>query len=173
MSHWIEKLIELHACEAAVTWAETQPDLATAWANCERADWMLWLAGRVAGPIGDPRRIPLALATADCADTVPQGATGAECLRVLRAWTRGGATIEEVRVAHRAAAYAAAAYAADAFTTYAADAAYATFAANAADAAYVTLAANAANAADAAREKALRGMCDIIRKHYPEPPVLS
>ena len=36
-------LVRLEACEDAREWAETQPDLATAWKNCRRADWMLWL----------------------------------------------------------------------------------------------------------------------------------
>ena len=36
-------LVRLDACEEAREWAKTQPDLATAWKNCRRADWMLWL----------------------------------------------------------------------------------------------------------------------------------
>ena len=36
-------LIRLGACDEAKVWAATQPDLATAWRNCRRADWMLWL----------------------------------------------------------------------------------------------------------------------------------
>lgn len=37
----------LNACPEAVEWAATQPDLETAWANCQRGDWMLWLSHRV------------------------------------------------------------------------------------------------------------------------------
>lgn len=29
-------------CHDAVVWLETQPDLVTAWQNCERGDWMWW-----------------------------------------------------------------------------------------------------------------------------------
>ena len=36
-------LIRLDVCTEAKTWAESQPDLATAWKECRRADWMFWL----------------------------------------------------------------------------------------------------------------------------------
>ena len=110
-NHWTESLVAIQACQLAVDWCGTQPDLATAWAACERADWMLWLAGRLSGQVGDTRRVTLALACADCTDTVPQSPIGAECLRVLRAWASGEATITDVRGGAYAAA-AAAAYAA-------------------------------------------------------------
>lgn len=42
MKH-IELLKNLDACSEAVEWVETQPDLETAWNNCKRSDWMLWL----------------------------------------------------------------------------------------------------------------------------------
>ena len=170
MNHWSYSIVELNACSEAVDWCRTQPDLATAWAACERADWMLWLAGRLSGPAGDPRRITLALACADCTDTVPQSPIGAECLRVLRAWASGEATIQCVRTA---------AYAASPAVSAAAYAAYATYAAYS-YAAYA--AASAASAkADAAvfkdRETAwlahTKVMCEIVRRHYPKAPVLE
>ena len=145
-NHWTESLVAIQACQLAVDWCRTQPDLATAWAACERADWMLWLAGRLSGPAGDPRRITLALACADCTDTVPQSPIGAECLRVLRAWASGEATIQCVRTA--AASASSAAYAA-------------------ADAAYGRLAWQEAKA------EHLRVMCEIVRRHYPSPPAIG
>ena len=164
MNHWSDSIVELNACSEAVDWCRTQPDLATAWAACERADWMLWLAGRLSGPAGDPRRITLALACADCTDTVPQSPGGAECLRVLRAWASGEATIQCVRTAAAAAYAAAAASAAAAAAAYAAAdaAAYA-----AADAAHGRLAWPAAKTAH------LKSMCEIVRRHYPEPPAMG
>lgn len=42
-----DKLRSMDACAVAIAWAETQPDLATAWRKCERIDWLCWLAGRV------------------------------------------------------------------------------------------------------------------------------
>ena len=44
---WTDVLRRMGACENAVAWAETQPDLPTAWEVCDRPDWLLWLAGRV------------------------------------------------------------------------------------------------------------------------------
>ena len=40
-------LIRLDVCQSAKDWAKTQPDLATAWQNCRRADWMIWLLKRM------------------------------------------------------------------------------------------------------------------------------
>jgi len=40
---FIKKLKSLDACEDAVAWVGKK-SLKTAWAKCERADWMLWLA---------------------------------------------------------------------------------------------------------------------------------
>ena len=38
------KLEKLNACSEAVKWVASQKDYKTAWQNCERGDWMLWLA---------------------------------------------------------------------------------------------------------------------------------
>lgn len=42
---WVDALVDLEACPEAVDWAVTQIDAEAAWAACQRADWMLWLAG--------------------------------------------------------------------------------------------------------------------------------
>ena len=92
-----------------------------AWRQCPRGDWLLWLAARA----GIDRKV-LVAAACDCVESamrhVPEGETRPqECLRIVRSWVDGKATIEEVREARRAAAYAAdAAYAA--YAAYAADA---------------------------------------------------
>jgi len=39
-------LSHLGACTDARIWAKTQPDLETAWRECKRSDWMLWLIAR-------------------------------------------------------------------------------------------------------------------------------
>lgn len=39
-----DKLIKLGACSEAVYWVGDR-DIKTAWAECERADWMIWYAG--------------------------------------------------------------------------------------------------------------------------------
>ena len=190
--HWSARLVALGACADAVAWARSQPSYAEAWARCERAEWMLWLAGRLAGPPGDASRRPLVLAACDCAETTVARITDdhdmghALCaIQTARAWAHGEATLDEVHDA-AIAAYAAAA-AADAATNAAAvaTAAAATNAADATNAAAVAAAA-AATAADAAANAAYaatayatayatyadarRVMADIVRAHYPRPP---
>ena len=144
-----DKLRNLNACSAAVTWAETQRGLSTAWKNCERGDWMLWLLGKKAGPIDSRSRKNLALCATEVAElALPHaGKNRKVCLRVyrtIRAYHNGTATLDEVKAARHAAADAA--YAADA-----ADAAYAVYAAayTAYAAAYAAYAAYAAAAAAA------------------------
>jgi hypothetical protein len=64
--HWSDELVSLDACgPTAVAWARTQESLKTAWATCERGDWMLRLLGRVntSAPWSDERK-PLVVATA-------------------------------------------------------------------------------------------------------------
>jgi len=187
-----ELLHDLRACSEARDWARNK-DLHEVWVTCERVDWLLWLAGRMAGAPGWPTRNQIILAACACAETalkfVPEGELRPRlAIEAARAFVRGDANIEDVRVARRAAAaYAAAAYAAAADAAYAAaDAADAYAAADAADAA----AAAAADAADAAAAVAAaayaaaadRGkkeetppaqpraeMLAIVRRELPEP----
>jgi len=148
---YITRIAELGSCGEALDWLRTErhPDLATAWAACHRGDWMLWLAGRVAGPPGDARRVPLVLAACDCAELalvhVPAGEDRPQiAVATARRWARGEATLDEVRTAADAADAYAAAYAAVDAAYYAAYAAAYAAADAAADAAYA-----AAYAADA------------------------
>jgi hypothetical protein len=155
-------LKELRACNEAVKWSAQYKTLAEAWPQCERADWLLWLCANMAGEPGWPTHKQVVYAACQCArtalpyTTAPQALT---CIEVTEAWTRGEATINDVRAA-AAYAYAAtaAAYAANAatFAAYAYAATAAAYAANAA--------AYAANAAAAkAATKAHKEMCKIIR----------
>ena len=187
-------LDSLGACLEAKKWA-TGKDLKTVWETCERGDWLLWLCGRMVGAEGWPTRQEVVLAACDCSETAlryvePGETRPAECIRVVRAWAEGKATIKQVREARSAtaanaadaanaaaeAAYAAvytaaAAYiAAKAATAAAYAAAYAADAADAAAyvayyAAATDIAAHyaAAEAADAARKKALKHCADLVR----------
>jgi hypothetical protein len=129
-----QQLVNLQACPEARAWVGER-DLATAWAECERADWMLWFASK----LGVDRKL-LVKAACACARTampfVPKKeARPLKAIETAEAWCRREASIEEVRaaaVAAYAAAYAHAAYA------YAARAAYADADAAAADAAKVS-----------------------------------
>ena len=179
-------LSELRACSAAREWAEGK-DLKTAWDTCERGDWLLWLAGRMADKPGWATRKAIVSVACDCAElALPYAAPGemrpAECIRVVRTWVKGEATIEQVRTARNDAASAAsaadaadvayaasaasAAYAA-AYAAYdayaAASAASAAYAAEVAYAAYADFA-YAASAADFAREKVREQCAKFARK---------
>ena len=141
---WSDALVKLSACSEAVEFARTQPDLATAWKNCERGDWMLWLAGRLAGPAGDDRRRPLTLAACGCARLALEQfekrnsaeSRPRKAIETAESWARNsGATLAEVR----SGAAAAAAYAARL----------------------------------SARADALKRCADIVRAFYPNPPELS
>jgi hypothetical protein len=156
MDHWTKKLEDFGACGEAIRWAATQPDPRTAWTNCRRADWMLWIAAKLL-----PR--PLVVqAACDCAETaldfIKDGGTlttAIFALHIAREWAEGREDVETVRAARYAdAADAADAYAADAADAAAADAADAyaadAYAADAADAAADDAAADAYAAAAAA-----------------------
>lgn len=114
-------------CEAAVVWLETQPDLATAWENCDNGDWLWWSlceSGNV-----PPKEISVAFAEW-CADRVEKYADAARYAAYAVAAARADA--DAARYAYyaaaraaRVAAYAAAAvaYTAARYAYYAADAA--------------------------------------------------
>ena len=169
-----DKLNDMHACSEAVEWVGKR-GLMTAWRDCPRGDWMLWLAGRL-----DIDRKLLVLVACDCAETalqyVPEGEDRpAKCIQITRDWCNGTASLDDVRAARRAADAAAAdAAAADtaAADTVAAAAAYAAYAAAAAYAAYAAYVAYAYAAAYvayayAARTKALKICADLVRKRIP------
>ncbi len=161
MKHWTEVLTRLNACPEAVEWAKTQPDLATAWKNCERGDWMLWLAGKWVGKPESKSRKRLVLAACACARlALPHVRSGEgrplATIETAERWATGkeGVTLSQVH-----------AYAADAADAAAA-AAYAAYAAYVADAA----ADAAAYAAYVARTTTLKQCADLVREHHPKPP---
>ena len=112
-------LISLRACSNAREWADGK-DLQTIWTTCLRGDWLLWLLGNMCKCNGWPDRKALVSAACNCADlarpyikTDEVLAAFDHCQNTARKWTRGEATIEEVRAAayaEAAAAEAAAAY---------------------------------------------------------------
>jgi len=142
-------LERLGACREAADWYDGR-DSEQAWAECERGDWMLWVAGKL-----NVDRKVLVAAACECAELalvhVPDGEDRPrQAIETARAWVSGNATLEQVRKAAdaaRAAAYADAARAA----------------------AYADAARAAASAADAAayasRAKSLRRSAEIVRAH--------
>jgi len=192
MTHWTDRLAQLDACSDAVAWARRYDSLKAAWAACERADWMLWLAGKVCGDRGSDGHRKLVLATCSCARTalryVPEGEYRPRvAIETAERWARGEATDDELSAANaaaEAAAWAAARAvraAKAARATWAAAGAAAWAAAEAADwaarvAAGAARAAWAAEAAawTAANAAASKDMADMLRRdHYPEPPEIG
>jgi len=115
-----DQLVAIRACSDAVEWVGTRT-IEQAWAECERGDWMLWLAGRI-----DIDRKLLVSAACACAEPALAFVRAGEdrprlAIEVARAWCVGTATLDDVRAADAAAD--AAAYAAYAAAYAAADAA--------------------------------------------------
>ena len=137
-------LQELDACSSAVEWAHGK-SLHVVWNTCNRGDWLLWLAGKMADKKGWPTRKQLVLAACACAEQALKYVPKSEerpkkAIQIARAWARGKATIEEVRNAASAACYAADAAAAACYA-----ACYAAYAAS------------------------LKDSADIVRKLIKEP----
>jgi len=104
-----QRLQDLRACPEAIEWVGDK-DLESAWAECPRGDWMLWLAGQVEVP-----RPLLVEAACDCAEMVAHLWADDAVLACIwaidsaRRWARGETDLEEVEAAcdaARAAAYA-------------------------------------------------------------------
>ena len=94
-------LSHLNACTDARIWAKTQPDLGTAWSECKRSDWMLWLLAQTTLDQDDPR---LRLMACDFAEAaliyVPAGEDRPrQAIEVARRFAAGDATREELSAA--------------------------------------------------------------------------
>ena len=149
-------LSRIDACAEAREWAKSQPDLQTAWRECKRSDWMIWLIARTTLDQDDPRLRPMACDFAEAALVyVPAGEDWPrQAIAVARSFAAGEATREEMEAAWDAASVAsAAAWAA------ARDAASAAASAAAWDAAWA-----------AAWDAASATQSDIIRRYFPECP---
>lgn len=107
----VSTLAKLNACADAHVWVKAGKfrSLESAWLKCERGDWMLWYAER-----REVDRKKLVLIACECARlALPYAESPAvlKCIETAEAWTRGEATIEQVREARVYAAAYAAAYA--------------------------------------------------------------
>ena len=165
-----KRLLDMDACDPAVAWVGDK-DLDTAWRECHRGDWMLWLWGRC-----EHDRTSLVLCACECARLALKFVAKGEerplkAIEAAEAWTRGEVDFEQVQ---DAASSANAADAADAASAAAHAAHAVSAAANAAHAAgYAAYAAFAADAADAARLETLAQCADIVRRHMPKPPQIG
>ena len=131
------KLKKLNACKEAIEWIANQKNYKEAWQNCERGDWMLWLACKL--NVDDKK---LTMAKAMCAKQVEhlmQDQRSRDALQSCIDYANGKITRNQLN--------AAAADAADSAADAAAD--YAAYAA----------------AADAARVNSLKKSADICREY--------
>ena len=152
------KVLELfsryRACKELEKWAkEHGGPLAEIWRDCERGDWLLWLAVRA--KIG--RRAVVTAACACARTALVHVLVGEErprrAIETAEAWTRGEADRAAVRAAAHAAEDAAfAAYSADAYAAGYAASASAASAYTTASAASFAAASTADAAADVARD---------------------
>lgn len=122
MTALVEYLRSVDACEEAIAWVGDRT-LARAWAECERGDWLLWLAHHA----GVDRRL-FVIAATDCAalalpyagdDVAIREGVIAECY----AWAHGERSDEEIRDAYDTA-YVSYSYGSSAAANFATAAAY-------------------------------------------------
>ena len=93
------------ACPEAIEWGGDKT-LAAAYKECERADWLLWAASQ----LGVDRKLVVRAACA-CARAAlqyvpPNEERPLKAIEAAESWAQDGATIDEVRTAADAAAYA-------------------------------------------------------------------
>lgn len=144
---------KLNPCSEGAKYYASQPDFKTAWENCQRGDWMLWIASKL-----EVDRRTITLAKGLCAKTVlhlMKDERSIKAVEVAIEYGRGTITDDAMRYANINASDADEAACAAAFASYAAAAAasadYAVYAAYyAAAAAYAAAYASAAAAAAAA-----------------------
>jgi len=180
-----ERLIEMDACAEAVEWVG-EKTMAEAWATCERADWMLWLVGKIDGSY-TPR---LRLAACACARTALKYVTPGDerprlAIECAERFAMGEATQKELDAAWASARDAAWSAARDAEWAAAwsaawagtGDAARVGAGAAAGDAAWASAGDSARDAVwdgegdaawDAAGDAASKEMADLVRQIIPE-----
>jgi len=174
-----DKLQQMHACREAIEWIGDR-EAETAWKECERGDWMLWIAHKQ----GIDFKL-LTLAKVRCASLVKHLMTDERSLNALivaERFAKGNASRKALDAASTvanaaanaatytyapyAAPYAASASAAACAAANAADAAACIYAGPYAASAVAAAASDAAYAADD-RKKSLKQTADICRDTIP------
>lgn len=95
----MEMVARMGACGDGLEWLEYQRSPMQAWRDCRRADWMLWLLGKLSGFPGSQARKKLVLCAARCAMAIPQAKHPSvkELLYQCVRWAEGGDNIDTVR----------------------------------------------------------------------------
>jgi hypothetical protein len=95
------KLEKISACSDAIDYVKTQKSATLAWQNCERGDWMLWIASRL--NVDDKK---LTMAKAMCAKQVEhlmKDQRSKDALQACFDYVNGKITREELNTAADAA----------------------------------------------------------------------
>lgn len=167
---------DLDPCDKAVAWLGDKT-AKTAWAECERGDWMLWLLARLCGPPESDSRKKLVQVCCDCAELslpvfearYPNDNRPRVILETARRYANGECALDELQavamvfdiddVSVAAVADAARAAVIIAHTTNG----------DLADVApYVVSVAAASGHTEAYKRDMLRICADIVRRHYPD-----
>ena len=145
-----DALTRIGACKEAKNWldAEERPTAQAAWDACERGDWMLWILGRLSWHDGDPFGKPEHRNLVGCLVEV--------VISLAQPFWSDRARLACANCMEGLERYARGEEVSRAEIWRARAAAYA-------DAAY------AAAAAD--RKESLKAAAEIVRSHYPNPPV--
>lgn len=102
------RLADLNASYDLIAWSREYRDMPSAWAACERGDWLLWLAA-VCARTADERRATVAAAAACARLALPHLASGQPgplaAIKAAESWSEGGAPADVVRAAADGAAY--------------------------------------------------------------------
>jgi hypothetical protein len=166
----IQKLRDLSACKQAIEYVRSQPDPQSAWLNCRRGDWMLWLIFRLLEKDDEQGLRKLTLVKARFAKifiNLMKDKRSRYAVEIAERFGLGQASRKELDAAAAAAYAAADAAAADAAAAerrFAAAADAASYAAYAAVAAAYAAADAAYAEADAAADATY---ANIIRAEYP------
>jgi len=182
MSSFIDDLKCIGVCQEAIKWAANYKTIEEAWNVCDRGDWLLWYAGKMAGKPGSDSRKKLTLAACQCARLAlpyTDDDRAEQAIVIAEQWALGdeSVTLKDVKKCVSAAyntyaasynAYASYAAYASAYASYAAY--YASYAASSCAAYYAAASSYAASSYAAAKKEVLKQCADIVREFYPEPP---
>ncbi len=130
-SSFREYLVQIGACQDAREWAGDRT-AEQAWAECDRADWLLWWAAKEGVDRKLLVRLACQFARTALQFVMPGDQRPLKAIETAEAWCEGKATLEEVRNAADAAYAAASSAAADAAASSAAAASAASYAASSA-----------------------------------------
>lgn len=97
MNGWVKELVKAGLCAESIEWARQFATAESAWAACDRADWMLWWVGNQVRDDADRRKI--ALVACQCARLSMRGSRDPhlDLVEVTESWGRHDVDARHVR----------------------------------------------------------------------------